>query len=52
MGNVGKAVNGVGKILIPPKRTKKAKPSEVKDFLHESSDEYADRLERRKKRGY
>ena len=52
IGNVGKAVGGVGKMLIPQNRQKKVKPPVAKNFLHESSDEYADRLEQRRKRGY
>ena len=49
IGNVGKTIGGVGKLLIPPRKQKKVEP---KDFIRESSDEYADRLRHRKNRGY
>ena len=37
--------NGIGKILIPPKKDKTPEP---KNFLHESSEEYAQRLMKRR----
>ena len=39
--NAGKAFSGIGKMMNPPK---KAKLLEPKNFLHESAEDYAERL--------
>lgn len=53
LGNIANtakgAINGVGKILTPPKRTKK---QELPDHYHQSSDDYAHYLTMRKTRKY
>ncbi len=45
LGTARKAIGGVGKILTPPK---KVKPPEVKNFIKESPEEYAQRLMQRR----
>jgi hypothetical protein len=52
MGNVGKAIGGVGRILIPPKRPKRDKQPVSKNFIQETPEEYANRLVQRKNRRY
>lgn len=43
--------HGLGKILIPPKKTVEIKEL-PKDFLHESTEDYAEQLKKRRSRGY
>jgi hypothetical protein len=44
-------VKGVGKMLVPTKKVKVKTPSQ-RQFLHETPEEYADYLKKRKNRGY
>lgn len=40
---------GIGRMLIP---SKKPTDPKTKDFLHESTEEYAEQLKKRRSRGY
>ncbi len=51
IGNVGKTVGGIGKLLIPPKRVKVIK-THPKTFVQETPDEYAERLIQRRNKRY
>ena len=50
-GTAKNAIGKVGQVLIP-KQTKKTKQPEHKDFIHETPEEYANRLRDRRSRGY
>lgn len=49
--NAKRMANGLGKMIMQPKKVSESKEL-PKDFLHESTEDYAAQLKKRRSRGY